>query len=183
MVYRLSDSFAINTDSEQQPLELVVTAYNVNAGYNEDITKKDANLYGYVTFLSRVRKNGQSGMTREQAMLAAIQSRIKDGVLAEYLENNASEVINMLFGEWNWDDAKAVWDEETESRVDKKWEAVVADKNNVIAGKDIVIADRDKVIADKNFLIADKDAEIAALKTQLKINGSNTHNETHPINP
>ena len=72
----------------------------------------------------------------------------------------------MLFGEWNWDDAKAVCDEETESRVDKKWEAVVADKNNVIASKDIVIADKDNLLADKDFLIAGKDAEIAALKAQ-----------------
>ena len=82
----------------------------------------------------------------------------------------------MLFGEWNWDDAKAVWDEETESRVDKKWEAVVADKNNVIADKDIVIADKDKMIAGK-------DAEIAALKEQLKLIEPKTQNEAPLINP
>ena len=47
----------------------------------------------------------------------------------EYLENNASEVINMLFQEWNWDDARAVWEEEAEKRNDAKWQSVVANKD------------------------------------------------------
>ncbi|MCL1874886.1 MAG: hypothetical protein FWF87_01345 [Synergistaceae bacterium] len=164
-IYRLSDSFAIEQDGIQ-PLELIVTAYNVNKGYNEAIVKKDANLYGYVTFVARVRENEQRGMEREDAVKAAIEGCINDGILAEYLEKNASEVVNMLFGEWNWEDARAVWDEETEKRVEKrmneKWQSVISDKEKVIA-------DKEKMIADKEKMIADKNAEIVALKTQFNI--------------
>jgi hypothetical protein len=33
-------------------------------------------------------------------------------ILKEFLKGNASEVLNMLLTEWNWDDAKTVWKEE-----------------------------------------------------------------------
>ena len=68
----------------------------------------------------------------------------------------------MLFGEWNWDDAKAVWTEEAKSEEREKWQTVVSDK-------DKVIADNTKMLADKDSLIANKDAEIAALRAQLSI--------------
>jgi hypothetical protein len=32
--------------------------------------------------------------------------------MKDFFEANASEVVNMLLTEWNWDDAKAVWWEE-----------------------------------------------------------------------
>ena len=112
----------------------------------EEIVRKDDNLYGYVTFVAKVREKEHSGMGREKSVEGAIKECIKEGILAEYLENNASEVINMLFQEWNWEDAKSVWDEETEKRVDAKWQSI-------IAGKDAALVE--------------KDAEIAALKLRL----------------
>ena len=56
---------------------------------------------------------------------------------AEYLENNASEVINMLAQEWDWDkameinarDAAREAARETEMRVREHWQAVVAGKD------------------------------------------------------
>ena len=33
-------------------------------------------------------------------------------ILKELLAKNASEVLNMLMTEWNWDDAKEVWQRE-----------------------------------------------------------------------
>ena len=39
----------------------------------------------------------------------------------------------MLFGEWNWDDAKALWAEEVEERVNEKWQSVVLDKDKALA--------------------------------------------------
>jgi predicted transposase/invertase (TIGR01784 family) len=44
-------------------------------------------------------------------MMKAIDDCISQNVLKEFLERNASEVRNMLFG-WNWDTAKEVWQEE-----------------------------------------------------------------------
>ena len=106
-VYRLSDSFAIMPDGIK-PLELVVTVYNINPGFNESIVRKDDNLYGYVAFTAKARKFEQSGMDRGSAVKAAAEECIKEGILKEYLENNASEVINMLTQEWDWDKYFAV---------------------------------------------------------------------------
>ena len=85
-------------------------------------------------------------------MKAAAEECIKEGILKEYLENNASEVINMLTQEWDWNKAleitardaarDAVRDaaQATEKRVRAEMEAVVASKDAAIAGKDAEIA-------------------------------------------
>ena len=75
----------------------------------------------------------------------------------------------MLFGEWNLDDAKAVWTEEAKSEEREKWQTVVSDKDKVIADNAKVLADKDSLIADNAKVLADKDAEIAALRAQLGI--------------
>jgi predicted transposase/invertase (TIGR01784 family) len=43
---------------------------------------------------------------------AAVEYCISHGVLQDFLELHSSEVFNMLFTEWNWDDALAVRFEE-----------------------------------------------------------------------
>ena len=155
--YRLSDSFAIAPDGTA-PLELVVSAYNINPGYNDAIVRKDANLHGYVTFVAKARGFEQGGMTRSDAVRAAADECIREGILAEYLENNASEVINMLAQEWDWDKAMEInarnAARKAEMRVMEHWQSVVTGKDAEIAGKDAEIAG--------------KDAEIAALKAKLE---------------
>ena len=165
--YRLSDSFALSKGNET-PLELVVTVYNINPKYNEDIVKKDSNLHGYVIFTAKARSFEQGGMNRADAIKAAAEECIKEGILAEYLENNASEVINMLIQEWDWEkameinarDAAREASQETEKRVNEQWEAVVADK-------DAKITERDAMISEKDAAISERDIEIAALKAKL----------------
>jgi flagellar biosynthesis/type III secretory pathway protein FliH len=45
-------------------------------------------------------------------MTLAIAECVKLGVSEEYIRTFATEVENMIFTEWNWDDAKEVWREE-----------------------------------------------------------------------
>ena len=104
--YRLSDSFAV-LPGGTKTLELVVTAYNINPGFNESIVRKDDNLFGYVTFVARARKYEQAGKTRGSEVETAVRECIKEGVLADYLNDNASEVMNMLVQEWDWNKALA----------------------------------------------------------------------------
>jgi len=49
---------------------------------------------------------------KEDAIKEAVKYCRKHDILKEYLEINASEILNMLLTEWNWDDAKEVWQEE-----------------------------------------------------------------------
>ena len=161
-VCRLSESYE-RPDGGEAPLELVVTVYNVNKGFNSDIISRSNNLYGYVTLVSKTREFESLGMERQEAVEAAINGCIREGILAEYLKNNASEVSNMLLQEWNWEDAKTVWQREAKEISDREWKPIVAQKDNVIAQKD----------KDNARLVADKDAEIADLRAQLEMKKSN----------
>ena len=97
-------------------------------------------------------------MSKADAVKAAASECIREGILAEYLENNASEVINMLAQEWDWDKAMEInardAAREAEMRVREHWQAVVTSEDAEIAGKDAEIAG--------------KDAEITALKAMLE---------------
>jgi len=57
-----------------------------------------------------VREYAKS-MDRSSAIVRAIDDCIRGNVLKKFLERNASEVRNMLFG-WDWNEAKEVWQEE-----------------------------------------------------------------------
>jgi flagellar biosynthesis/type III secretory pathway protein FliH len=46
------------------------------------------------------------------AVTEAVRSCVRDGILADFLEEHGSEVLNMLLEEWNWEEAKEVWWEE-----------------------------------------------------------------------
>ena len=48
----------------------------------------------------------------KEAMEAAIKYCLEHDILKETLEKHSAEVFNMLYTEWNLDDAKQVWYEE-----------------------------------------------------------------------
>jgi len=52
-------------------------------------------------------------MELADAIVVAIKSCMSKGILLSFLEEHASEVLNMLFTEWNLEDAIAVAKEET----------------------------------------------------------------------
>jgi hypothetical protein len=54
---------------------------------------------------------------------------VRNGILAGFLGEHGSEVMNMLLEEWNLDEAKEVWFEEG-------WETAEAKYRPVIAAKD-----------------------------------------------
>lgn len=53
-------------------------------------------------------------------MEQAMKDCINQNMLKEFLEENGSEVMNMLFTEFNLEDAKEVWAEEAEKRTRKE---------------------------------------------------------------
>ena len=111
----LSDAFKhIDTSvAEKNPaLELSVRVLNVNKGHNEKILNKCGALRGYAVFIGQIREYQHEGRTLEDAISAAIDYCVENGILVEYLKSNGSEVRNMLFTEFNLEDAKQVWFEE-----------------------------------------------------------------------
>jgi len=105
---RLSDSFKSKGKGN---LELVTNVYNINKGRNAEIAGKSPVLNGYNELIAEVNRNRQT-MEPAEAIEAAIKSCVERNILVYFLEKHASEVLNMLFTEWNMDDALAVRYEE-----------------------------------------------------------------------
>ena len=107
---------------EQAALELTVRVLNVNEGHNEEILGKCEVLHCYAIFIGKIREYQRVGRTLEDAIAAAVDYCIANGILVEYLKSNGSEVRNMLFTEFNLEDAKQVWREE--GREEREFEIV-----------------------------------------------------------
>jgi hypothetical protein len=109
---RLSDSFITRAHTG---MDLAVRVLNVNAGHNRKILQKSRTLEEYAQFIARVREyEKRDGL--EESLKKAVKYSIKKGILKWFLKEHASEVVNMIFTEWNWDDAREVWEEEAKAQ-------------------------------------------------------------------
>ncbi len=95
---KLSDMYEVKTD--EISLELVVTQYNINKGYNEAMVSKCPTLFQYIEYTDRVRKYSKS-MSLKQAVLKTIDECIKENILKDFLLKNKAEVIKMTIFEYD----------------------------------------------------------------------------------
>jgi hypothetical protein len=111
---KLSDAFLVAEAPDWLGgfLELIVTVYNINEGYNKDIAKKSKTLSGYAAFIAQVRQYLEMDYELEKAIEQAVKDCVEKDILAEFLQSNASEVINMLTAEFKMEEAVEVWKEE-----------------------------------------------------------------------
>jgi hypothetical protein len=112
---RISDAFwgaGLQHPAGHPMLELEVRVLNINRGRNRKILERCATLDAYAAFVGQVRDRQKAGKAFDDAVAAAIDHCVENGILVEYLKNNRSEVCNMLFTEFNLEDAKEVWFEE-----------------------------------------------------------------------
>jgi acyl-CoA hydrolase len=158
---RLSDAFM--AQGGKTSLDVRVTVYNINKGRNEELLSRSEHLAGYAEFVAQTREKGKA-MPLEEAVREATRECLRRGILADFLAEHSSEVINMLLEEWNWDEAKAVWREEAEEEV---WELAEAKYEPVIAAKDQALTAKDRALAEKDQALTAKDREIAELRRRL----------------
>jgi hypothetical protein len=116
MEVKLSEAFRDIAGLEKpkdsrMPLELTVQIYNINHGCNSLILEKCKTLDSYSFLVNKVREY-EKEMPLAKALETAIQYCIDHDFLKDYLTNRGSEVINMLFGEYNFDRALEVRYEE-----------------------------------------------------------------------
>ena len=128
---KLSASYFDKVNSANQ-LELTATVYNINSGYNEKILNRSKSLNGYSLFVGKVRENQKNGMDDKEAMKEAVKYCIDKNIMYDFIKKHGSEVMNMLFTEFNIDRAKKVWQEEAredgERRAEKRIEKRMARK-------------------------------------------------------
>lgn len=97
-------------------LELKVKVWNINFDENSELLQKCRSLWEYSFFVKTVRDFKATGLPLEEAIREAINVCVSEDVMKSYLENNGSEVLNVLTQEWNMDEALRVNGEEREKR-------------------------------------------------------------------
>ena len=113
---RLSDSFIQADIKIDLPLELVVQVYNINKGRNQEILSKSKTLENYSKFIDKIREyqkeyqweyykeeNDEEKRKKllEKSFTSAINYCIKNDILKDFLKKHGSEVLNMLYGEYD----------------------------------------------------------------------------------
>ena len=103
---RLSDAFERDDGDNTPPaLELVVKIYNINAGKGDDLLQKCSVLKQYTELIDLLRYSKQRAEdeNRAEPFTWAVREAAKRGILSEYLERKAAEVINMFSMEYDYD--------------------------------------------------------------------------------
>ncbi len=95
---KLSDMYEVQT--EEISLELIVTQYNINKGYNEELMQRCPTLFQYMEYTDRVRRYCEE-VDLKQAVLKAVEECIEEGILRDFLLKNKAEVINMTIYEYD----------------------------------------------------------------------------------
>ncbi len=109
-ILKLSDAYIAKTDDAM--LELKVKMININLPVGHRVLWDCMPLYEYSWFIDRVRMYGKEGMNRDQSVTLAIRDSIREGIFADFVKEHGTEVENMLFTQFNMDDALAVRYEE-----------------------------------------------------------------------
>lgn len=104
---RLSDSFY----GDNHYLELIVTAYNINYGLEQELLNKCEYLKDYSKFVGKVKDGLKEKLTRRDAIIEAVKYCLSNEIMVDYLNNHSEEVFNMLM-QWDRDLAmKASFDD------------------------------------------------------------------------
>lgn len=128
---KLSDAFEILEDTDKNVLELTVMVLNINHGHNKAVMQKSKTLADYVAFIAKVREYqrtlGKEQRLLEKAIKAATYYCINHDILRGFLQENSSEVINMVMTEFNLEEALEVAREEArEETIEEERLAVLA---------------------------------------------------------
>ena len=105
-ILRLSDAFmdveGLVPESKIS-LELVVQVYNINHGYNKEILQKSETLNGYSLLIDKIREHQKTGLTLAKSLELAVKYCVDKNVLKDFLRAHGSEVVNMLFDNYDFD--------------------------------------------------------------------------------
>ena len=91
--FRLSDAFERECDNYD--LELVCTMYNINPGFNDEMLGRSRVLFGYTTFVGKVRMYQKQFRELSDAVKKAMDECMKEDILAEFFKKNRQEVLDV----------------------------------------------------------------------------------------
>ena len=92
--FRLSSAY--ENPTEDPDLELRVTMLNVNDGHNPELMEHCRTLKEYAQYVAKVRKYAaKQNVSLESAVTQAVDECIAEGILADFLLKNKTEVIKV----------------------------------------------------------------------------------------
>ena len=94
----LSDAF--EKRQEEPSLELSVTVYNINPGYNRELLEACRLLREYVRYVEHVRSYTEE-LPLSEAVEKAVDDCIRNGILNEFLSRNRAEAIEVSIFEYD----------------------------------------------------------------------------------
>lgn len=109
-VLKLSDAYLAKTDFPM--LELTVKATNINLPNGHALLTRCRPLYEYSWFIQRIKEYMASGMNRDDSIIASIKDCEREGIMVDFVRAYGTEAVNMLFTEFNMEDALEVRYEE-----------------------------------------------------------------------
>ncbi|MBQ9991044.1 MAG: hypothetical protein IJP31_08915, partial [Lachnospiraceae bacterium] len=99
-ILKLSDLYSIREDDPM--LELKIEFFNINKGFNQELKEACQSLKEYMFFVERIREYSDQGkLPLDEAVDRAVRECIKEGILAEFLEENRREVVSMSIFEYD----------------------------------------------------------------------------------
>ena len=108
----LSDAFPEEMKEQIPALKCRVRLININFGCNQKLMERCQRLAQYSELVFIVRNYQSLGMDKEEAMRKAWEEGMKRGLLTDILSRNGTEVIAMLFKEYDLEEAKEYWKKE-----------------------------------------------------------------------
>ena len=97
-ILKLSDAY--EKKQGQPELELTVTVYNINRGFNDEIMDACRTLREYAMYVEQVRAYAKQ-LPLGEAVEKAVDYCIKAGILSEFLRKNRAEVIMLSIFEYD----------------------------------------------------------------------------------
>ena len=97
-ILKLSDAYEKKRDDPE--LELTVTVYNINYGFNKEIMDACQTLKEYAMYVEQVRTYTRQ-IPLAEAVEKAVDHCIKVGILSDFLKKNRAEVIMLSIFEYD----------------------------------------------------------------------------------
>lgn len=109
---KLSDLFIEDKGEMNPALECTVVVLNINLGKNRELMEKCKQLREYAEFIAIIRKYLAEGMQFEKSVEIAVDNCIKNGILADVLQKNRAEVVDMILTEYDEEEFRRAWRED-----------------------------------------------------------------------
>ena len=109
-IMRLSEAYLEKTATPM--LELEVKVININLPVNHKLLKQCRPLYEYSWFIQHIKDYMAQEKNLDKALKKTIEDCEREGIMVDFVRKHGSEAVNMLFTQWNLEDALEVRYEE-----------------------------------------------------------------------